>query len=48
MLKIYDVDFSGTINKVVIETQTKMKRQKKTVLPRTSDIKILSNYLKKK
>lgn len=47
-MKIYDVDFSGTINKVVIETQTKMKRQKKIVLPRTSDIKILSDYLKKK
>ncbi|XP_029178241.1 uncharacterized protein LOC114946029 [Nylanderia fulva] len=47
-MKIYDVDFSGTVNKVVIETQTKVKRHKKIVLPRTSDIKILSDYLKKK
>lgn len=28
-LKIYDVDFSGTVNKVVIETHTKVKRQKR-------------------
>lgn len=46
-MKIHDVDFSGTINKVVTETHTKVKRQKKTILPRTSDIKILSNYLKR-
>lgn len=47
-MKIYDVDFSGTINKVVTETHTKVKRQKKTILPRTGDIKSLSNYLKEK
>lgn len=47
-MKIYDVDFSGTINKVAIETHTKIQRQKKMILPQTSDIKSLSNYLKKK
>ncbi|KYN50432.1 hypothetical protein ALC57_00069, partial [Trachymyrmex cornetzi] len=45
-LKIYDVDFSGTVNKVATETHTKLKRQKKTILPHTSDIKALSDYLK--
>lgn len=47
-MKIYEVDFSGTVNKVVTETLTKVKRQKRTILPRTSDIKSLSDYLKKK
>ncbi|XP_077270902.1 uncharacterized protein LOC143902074 isoform X2 [Temnothorax americanus] len=47
-MKIYDVDFSGTVNKVAIETNTKIKRQKKTILPRTSDIKSLTDYLKRK
>jgi len=47
-LKIYDIDFSGTINKVVTETHAKIKRQKKITLPQTNDIKSLSNYLKKK
>jgi len=46
-LKIYDIDFSGTVNKVVTETHTKAKRQKKITLPQTSDIKSLSNYFKK-
>lgn len=45
-LKIYDVHFSGTVNKVATETHTKFKRQKKTILPHTSDIKALSDYLK--
>lgn len=47
-MKIFEVDFSGTVNKVVTETLTKLKRQKRTILPHTSDIKSLSNYLKKK
>jgi len=47
-LKIYDIDFSGTINKVVTETHTKVKRQKKITIPQTNDIKSLSNYLKEK
>ncbi|XP_036144299.1 uncharacterized protein LOC118646112 [Monomorium pharaonis] len=47
-MKIYDVDFSGTINKIVTETCTKVKRQKKTILPRTCDIKTLTAYLKRK
>lgn len=46
-MKIYDIDFSGTVNKVVTETYTKIQRQKKTILPRTSDIKILNNYLRR-
>ena len=47
-MKIFDVDFFGTVNRVVTETHTKVKRQKKTILPRTGDIKSLSNYLKGK
>jgi len=47
-LKICDIDFSRTINKVVTETHTKVKRQKKITLPQTNDIKSLNNYLKKK
>lgn len=46
-MKIYEVDFSGTVNKIAIETSTQIKRQKKTTLPHTSDIAILCNYLKK-
>lgn len=47
-LKILEVEYGSTINKTVIETQTRNSRRKIIKLPKTSDIKKLTNYLEEK
>lgn len=46
-LKILDEDLSITINKQVLETQLKQKRNKKNILPSKEDIMCLNDYLQK-
>lgn len=47
-LKILETEYGSTINKTVIETQTRNSRKKKVNLPKISDIKKLINYLEEK
>lgn len=44
-LKILEVEYGSTVNKTVIETRTRNNRKKIVNLPKTSDIKKLTNYL---
>ncbi|XP_029162154.1 uncharacterized protein LOC114933735 isoform X1 [Nylanderia fulva] len=44
-LKILEVEYGSTVNKTVTEIQTRNSRKKKVNLPKTSDIKKLTNYL---
>lgn len=43
-LKILEVEYGSTVNKTVTETQTRNRRKKIVNLPKTSDIKKLTNY----
>ncbi|XP_043288271.1 uncharacterized protein [Venturia canescens] len=45
MLKLMNQGFVNTVNKTVTESQVEMKRQKAIVLPKTADIRKLSEYL---
>lgn len=47
LLKLLKNDFSASISRTALETQSQKKRQKKVVLPTTTDISKLYNYLKK-
>ncbi|XP_074035965.1 uncharacterized protein isoform X2 [Leptinotarsa decemlineata] len=44
-LKVFEEDFPTFISKTVMETQLQNKRKKNIVLPSTSDIKLLNNYV---
>lgn len=44
-LKIFQTDFSSSVNKTATETQNEVKRNKKIELPLQSDINLLSSYL---
>lgn len=46
-LKLFVDDYAASVARTALETQSKQKRQKKTVLPTTEDISKLYNYLKK-
>lgn len=48
MLKLMNQGFVNTVNKTVTESQVEMKRQKAITLPKTSDIRKLSDYLSSK
>ncbi|KAF5276790.1 hypothetical protein FQR65_LT16184 [Abscondita terminalis] len=47
-LKVLEEEFSLCINKTVVENQLEQQRKKKHLLPNTSDIRRLSEYLKRK
>lgn len=47
-LKILQEDYTTSVNKVVEETQSQKRRQKKIILPNIDDIKKLYNYLHQK
>lgn len=44
-LKVFEEDFPTFINKTVMETQLQNKRKKNIVLPSTTDIRTLNNYV---
>lgn len=44
-LKLLDTDAGTTIGKAVTETQARMRREKKVILPSTEDVKCLSLYV---